>query len=71
MEPWLLNFLEDCCERHGCHDAWGLWCLGHNLEIAAALSAVRNLSWSRGWDAHKLLTEFAGDANDAESYTEA
>lgn len=37
---------------------WPFWCLSHNLEIAAALAAVRNLSWVRGWDSHKTLGEF-------------
>lgn len=40
------------------HDWARLWCLGHNLETAAALSVVRNLSWVRGWDSAITLGEF-------------
>lgn len=48
---------------HWLQPDWALWCLGHNLEIAAALSVVRNLSWVRGWDAARTLAEFCGESS--------
>jgi len=58
-EHWLNASDEWSFSAHWLQPDWALWCLSHNIETAAALSAVRNLSWIRGWDAARTLQEFA------------
>lgn len=49
---------------------WCIWCLSHNLEVAAGLAAMKHLGWVSGFSAGKTLAEFCVEAGQPEAIKE-
>lgn len=53
-----MEFDLDCYPKQ----AWCIWCLSHNLEVAAGLAAMKHLGWVSGFSAGKTIREFCDEA---------